>query len=420
MTFPFKGPFLATAAVLAMAGLGHAEGQPASGELNAVEQQIEGSKAAAQRIEAEIEAAVREQEEVSARLIAISAEIQNREAAITASEAELRDLQEDQVVLQASLGEKQEVLSELLAGLQRLEQNPPPALMVEPDDVLAALRGAMLFGAVVPELQAGAAELARELARLDNLKGEITARRQDIADDIARLETARAELSTLIVQKRGFVARGNADLETERLRGAELAGKARTLKQLMASLAAERERATAERAKKAAAAELERKRIADEKRKPPMVFAKAQGALAYPAEGDILRRFGDPDGLGSTSQGLVIATRKGAQVTSPADGEVEFAGSFRSYGQVVILNPGGGYRILLAGMDNITAVTGETLRAGEPLGQMGHGPSSVTLLGEGMQNSQPVLYIEFRNSSDAIDSGPWWAGADNARKEARG
>ena len=151
-----------------------------------------------------------------------------------------------------------------------------------------------------------------------------------------------------------------------------------------------------------------------------MVFADARGQLSYPAQGSVLRHYGDPDGLGGESQGLVIATRQGAQVTSPADGEVEFAGSFRSYGQVVILNPGGGYRILLAGMGNITAVTGETLRAGEPLGQMGNGPSSVTLLGDVMQNGQPVLYIEFRNSTSAIDSGPWWIGSNNANQEARG
>ena len=73
-------------------------------------------------------------------------------------------------------------------------------------------------------------------------------------------------------------------------------------------------------------------------------------------------------------------------MTAPADGKVEFAGPFRSYGQVVIFNPGGGYRVLLAGMDKVTADVGEFLRAGEPVGEMGYGPASVTLFGEVVQD----------------------------------
>lgn len=385
-------------------------------QLESVEQQLEGSKAAQDRIAAEVAAAQREQDEIASRLIEISSQIQEQEAAIAASEAELKRLAEEQVVLMADLGERREVLSELLAGLQRLEQNPPPALVVKPDDVLAALRGAMLFGTVVPQLQDDARTLAQELARLDAVKAEIAARKQTLSADMARLETARSEIDGLIAQKRALISRGNADLDAERKRADALAANARSLRQLLDGLAAARKAAEAEAARAAADA-AEAARLEAEKRQPRIAFTETKGQLALPATGRILRRYGDPDGLGGTSQGLVIATRKGAQVTAPADGEVEFAGPFRSYGKVVILNPGSGYRILLAGLDELTAVTGERLRAGEPVGVMGDGPSSVTLLGELVQNGEPVLYIEFRNSTEAIDSGPWWTAAS---KEARG
>ncbi len=386
-------------------------------QLETVEQQLEGSKAEQDRIAAEVAAAMREQDEIASRLIEISAQIQEQEAAIQASETELQKLAADQVLLMASLGERQEVLSELLAGLQRLEQNPPPALVVEPEDVLAALRGAMLFGTVVPELQDDAQELIVELARLDALKTEVAARKQALADDIRRLETSRGEIGGLIAQKKELVARGNADLENERKRAERLAANASNLRQLLAGLAAAREKAEAETRKKAADAAAAARRLEEEKRLPKIAFAQAKGQLNLPAKGQVLRRFGDPDGLGGKSQGLVIGTRKGAQVTAPADGQVEFAGAFRSYGKVVILNPGSGYRILLAGLEEVTAATGERLRAGEPVGLMGDGPSSVTLLGDVVQNGEPVLYIEFRNSTEAIDSGPWWTAAN---KEARG
>ena len=108
--------------------------------------------------------------------------------------------------------------------------------------------------------------------------------------------------------------------------------------------------------------------------------------------------------------------RTAAQVTAPVDGKVEFAGPFRSYGQLLILNPGEGYLVLLAGMSQISAEIGQTVRAGEPLGTMGDGPSSVTLLGDQVQEARPVLYIEFRNNGEAVDSAPWWIGG---MKEAR-
>jgi septal ring factor EnvC (AmiA/AmiB activator) len=214
-----------------------------------------------------------------------------------------------------------------------------------------------------------------------------------------------------------LVSKGTADLEAERKRTAALADKAKSLKQLLARLSEDRKRADQEEAASQAAAERERLRQEELLRKPKMVFAEAKGKLAFPAQGQIVRRFGQPDGLGRDIQGVLIATRGGAQVTTPADGKVEFAGAFRSYGQVLILNPGGGYRVLLAGMDKVTADVGEFLRAGEPVGEMGSGPASVTLFGEVVQDERPVLYIEFRNGTEAIDSGPWWIGG---LKEARG
>ena len=63
-----------------------------------------------------------------------------------------------------------------------------------------------------------------------------------------------------------------------------------------------------------------------------------------------MRKFGDDDGFGGKTRGVFVATRAGAQVVTPADGHVEFAGPFRSYGQLLILNTGGGYHVLLAGL----------------------------------------------------------------------
>lgn len=382
-------------------------------QLETLQQQIESGKANEARLASEIAAAIAAEDEVGRRLAAIAKDVQAQEAVVAKSETELAAMQRERATVLAELGEKQDALSELLAGLQQLEQNPPPALVVRPDDILAALRGAMLLGTIVPDLQDQAEALTARLDRLQQLEAAIRTRKEDVAREIARLNSQRGDLGQLVEQKRALVSKGNADLEAERKRTTELAEKAKSLKQLLDRLAEERQKAEAA----ASAAEQERKRKEELLRQPTLAFGDARGKLSLPAQGQVLLRYGEPDALGRDTQGVMIATLAGAQVTAPADGKVEFAGSFRSYGQMVILNPGGGYRVLLAGMDKLTANVGEFVRAGEPVGEMGSGPASVTLFGEVAPDGRPVLYIEFRNGTEAIDSGPWWAGD---LKEARG
>ncbi|MGH6907514.1 MAG: murein hydrolase activator EnvC family protein, partial [Aestuariivirga sp.] len=382
---------LAALFLLAVSGArAETEGDQAQ-ELSTVEEQLQSSRSTQERIAADIEAAVRQQQEISAKLVGVSQKIQAAETSISGGEDELLKLNQEQVAILARLGEKQDVLSELLAGLQRLEQNPPPALVVEPNDVLSALRGAMMFGTIVPELRQDAGALARDLARLQQLRAGITTRKTAIRIEIASLEASLKDLTALVERKRQLVAVGNTELKSERLRTKQLAGKAKNLKQLIDSIAAEHAQAEAKRAKQAASEEIARRKQKEALEQPKLAFADARGKLAFPAQGQIIKRFGDADGMGGSVQGTAIATRNNAQVTAPADVRVEFAGPFRSYGQVLILSPGGGYHILLAGLGTITAETGEFLRAGEPVGQMANGPSSVTLLGDVVQDGHPVL-----------------------------
>jgi septal ring factor EnvC (AmiA/AmiB activator) len=411
-----RSALLLALATLALSAPTAALGQEQE-QLEILERQIKNAKAAEARIAQEIAAAIEAQDRVAEQLSATAQSIQAQEALIATSEAELKKLATERAAILAEFGEKQDQLSELLAALQRLEQNPPPALVVEPDDILAALRGAMLLGTLVPMLSTEAEVLALKLDELAQLEARIATKREEVGQEIRRLEAQRVELGRLVTQKKGLVSKSSEELEAERKRTKSLADKAKSLKQLLASLAEERKRQEAREAERMAAEERERKRLEELQRTPKLAFAEAKGKLSFPAQGQIVRRFGEPDGLGRETQGLMIATRAGAQVTAPADGKVEFAGPFRSYGEVVILNPGGGYRVLLAGMDKVTADVGEFVRAGEPVGEMGSGPASVTLFGEVVQDGRPVLYIEFRNSTEAVDSGPWWIGG---LKEARG
>ncbi len=404
-------PLMALALCLAAAPLAAQEqaADPAA-ELGAIQQQMTLSAEEQSRIAAEMAEAEQDQEAISKKLVQIARTIQQQEQSISEAEAKIIKLKKQEVVIRSDLASREEELSALLAGLQRLEQNPPPALVVEPKDVLAALRGAMMFGAIVPEMRGVAEKLAAKLAELETIRTDLEGERQKMAEDVVNLKSSRLELGGLTEQKKKLLSEHGGKLADEKARTKALADKAKDLQQLLTSLAEERKRAEAEQAKQMAAAEAERQRQAELAARPKVAFSQRLKQLEYPAQGQIVRRFGENDGLGSNLRGFAVATRAEAQVTAPADGKVEFSGPFRSYGQLLILDAGEGYLILLAGMERITSEMGQTVRAGEPVAMMGKGPSSVTLLGDRMQETRPVLYIELRKNGDAVDSAPWWIG----------
>ena len=139
-----------------------------------------------------------------------------------------------------------------------------------------------------------------------------------------------------------------------------------------------------------------------------MAFASTRGTLSPPVGGAVLRRFGEDDGLGGAEKGTLFATRAGAVVTAPADCWIAYAGPYRSFGQVLILNAGGGYYIVLAGTDRVNVSLGQFVLAGEPVASMGDG-STKTAAAVALGAAQPLLYVEFRKDGATIDPGPWWA-----------
>jgi murein hydrolase activator len=149
---------------------------------------------------------------------------------------------------------------------------------------------------------------------------------------------------------------------------------------------------------------------------PAVTFADLRGRMHLPVNGVRIREFGGSDGLGGTQKGLSIAARPGGEITTPCDGWVVYAGPFRSYGQLLILNAGGGYHVLLAGMERISVDLGQFVLTGEPVAVMGGG-SQASLTGVAGPK-QPVLYVEFRKDGAPIDPSPWWA--TNEGEKVRG
>ena len=141
--------------------------------------------------------------------------------------------------------------------------------------------------------------------------------------------------------------------------------------------------------------------------RPSVAAASSKKILPLPVNGARIKEFGAADGLGGTEKGMSVAARPSSQITAPCDGWVVYAGPFRNYGQLLILNAGGGYHVLLAGMERISVDLGQFVVTGEPVAVMGDGAQSAVAKAGGV--SQPVLYIEFRKDGVPVDPGPWWA-----------
>jgi septal ring factor EnvC (AmiA/AmiB activator) len=409
----------------AVSGLGARLGQGAeagagpqpTAELQDVSRALDQAAVRQKGLKGEVEALDAEAQQLSEKMIAIAARIQGAEGLITAGEERLAKLGEEEAALTRELAKRRESLGELLAGLQQLERNPPPPVVTEPADALSAVRGAMLFTAVVPEIKTRAALLAQSLGRLQALRTSISREQAALKAENERLAAERQEIAVLHGRKLELVRSTGGELEREATRIAALTRKAQSLRELIATIEVERRKREAEAEASAKAAEVKAQAELAEREAPKLTFVAAQGTLEFPAQGQKLRAFGEKDGLGGSAKGLFIATRQEAQVTAPATGRVEFAGPFRSYGQLLILDVGEGYLVLLAGLGTISAQSGQLVRAGEPVGVMGTEPARGTMIGDSMDETRPILYVEFRKNGSAVDPSPWWIGA---RKEARG
>ncbi|GJD94363.1 hypothetical protein OCOJLMKI_1565 [Methylobacterium iners] len=385
--------------------------------LRQIEEALAASKGAGAQFEAEIKAIGGDRAKLNAALLDAARQSQATEDRMSRLEERLKTLGTSETAIRRSLEARRGVIAEILAALQRMGRRPPPAVLVQPEDVLAVIRTSMLLGAVVPELRGEAETLAADLTELVRLKGLIAADRQSLQGDLAGWAREQQRLNALVTARRTRLADVESGLVAERGRTAELASQARSLKELIdrmegevssarkaaeAARDAEEREARATRDRFAAAGSRDPARLA-----PKIRFAEARGELPRPVSGAIVRNFNQPDGNGGTSRGISLATRPRAVVASPADGWVSFAGQFRSYGRLLIINAGDGYYLLLAGMDGINVEVGQFVLAGEPVAVMGEGGSPAPAAGD--DRSDPVLYVEFRKDGGSIDPEPWWA-----------
>jgi murein hydrolase activator len=390
-------------------------------ELEAAREQQRKAAELQQKLKADIAAIGQDRSKLNQQLIDIATQVRTVETRIGETEASLRPLDAREQQVRATLDSRRTEIVEVLAALQRAGRRTPPALLVRPEDALQSLRTAMLLGSVVPELRGRAEKLATDLGELVNVRKAIATERDVLARDRDRLKDDSVRLAALVEERQRKQSAIEKDVEAEGARAIILSRQVEGLQGLIMKMEQDLKSA----AKAAATASLQGAppapsgkpnlgALKDPARlSPAIAFASATGLFAFPVIGRKIRQFGGSDGAGGVEKGISLATKAGAQVTTPCDGWVVYAGPFRSYGQLLILNAGGGYHVLIAGMERISVNIGQFVLTGEPVATMGSTSQVASILAT--TASQPVLYVEFRKDGTPIDSGPWWAASEGEK-----
>jgi murein hydrolase activator len=390
-------------------------------ELEATREQQRKAAELQQKLKADIAAIGQDRSKLNQQLIDIATQVRNVETRIAQTEADLRPLDSREQQVRASLDSRRAEIVEVLAALQRAGRRTPPALLVRPEDALQSLRTAMLLGSVVPELRGRAEKLAADLGELVDVRKKIATQRDVLARDRDRLKDDSVRLAALVEERQRKQSAIEKDVEAEGARAINLSRQVEGLQGLITKMEQDLKSA----AKAAATASLQGAPAAPNGKpnlgalkdparlSPAIAFASARGLFAFPVNGRKIREFGGSDGAGGVEKGISLATKAGAQVTTPCDGWVVYAGPFRSYGQLLILNAGGGYHVLIAGMERISVNIGQFVLTGEPVATMGSTSQVASILAT--TASQPVLYVEFRKDGTPIDSGPWWAASEGEK-----
>lgn len=322
--------------------------------------------ARAERLRAQATTAQREVRALDTRLVEATRRREETETAANAARERLTTVQEQ---IAAETGAETRARS-------AFESSVIAAAFAQRRVEPRAVRASIVARALAPAYQAEQRRSAQAIAIARQDETAISTEQSVLADAQAAIAQERGDIVNMLAQQRSAQTRLAREATAAERRVRQLAAEARTLRELAQSV--------------------ERARRRQQGTTPPAGPNVIPAAWVAPAQGQITRRYGAREADGPAAQGVTVRTISGAQVVSPASGEVAYAGSFRSYGNVLILNLDGGYALVLTGLDAINVRVGETVRAGQTVGQMAATAASA-----------PELYVEVRRGDQPVDPGRW-------------
>jgi len=381
----------ATPAIIAPASANDIENR-----LEAVQQDLDKSREKRANLDKAARKAAAELRAVKRQGVNLARKMHRHSADADRIEAQLNSLEERERTKTEKMQQRKAQLSVTLAALQRLARMPTATLVAVPQSTDKTIRTAILLRAAVPELQRDAMSLGDDLRALTSLRDQISADKVALTDSLARLKAERKSLAALTSDKFKLLKNMKSAERAAAQKAARLSARAGNLRELLEKLSIRQNR-PALRAPGSAPVAL----IPVPARKPAVTPPVTISRGVLPAPGRVVTTFGAKMPNGTLSKGVFVVTRPSAAVVAPIPGRVVFAGQFRGYGNLVILELRDKGHALISGMSRIDAQVGDDVLVGEPLGEMT--PSTGTA---------PKLYFELRRRGRPINPMP----SDTARR----
>ena len=356
-------------------------------------QQAEAARNAAQKAQAAARvratAAAEDEHRLANARIAATARLRQLDADLSAAANRVADFWHRQQEAQVDLEEQNRAIGAVLPVIGRLSRYPAETMLVLPQSPEDSVRGMLILSALTRDVGTNLTQLQQEQAKLASLGRDLAAAQTDLATRQTAQAQEAASLDAQLATAHQTHASAEGEANDWAHKAADEAAHAETLRQAIAKLEQAR-RAEAVREPVRARAEAIASKVSG--------VSGISGGLAVPVAGSITRHFGEEvDGAASTA--IVYQAAAAAHVAAPCAARVVFAGQFRSFGLLTILDCGGGYHAVLSGFDHLDVQLGQTLRQGEPVGVMpGWNP-----LGLGRK---PALNFELRRDGQPVDPAP--------------
>lgn len=360
-------------------------------ERTALARALADAKAAARRsatLERQADSAVAKADKARAEARVVASRVQQAEAEIAAAEARVKIIATLQRAQRARLAARQQPLARLTAALQSMARRPTMLALVQPGSIDDLVRVRAVLATTLPRVEAETAALRKDIARSRDLARQANRAAALQREGRQQLAYRRAELARLEARARNRSRElaSTSRLEEERALG--LSERARDLDSLVGDLEASATLRQQLAALEGPVLRPPRPQASEVIENAPAPASNARPAYRLPAAGAIVTGFGEVAATGVRSRGLTLATRPGAQLIAPADGRIAFAGAYRGFGQIVIIEHVGGWTSLITGLARTKLKVGERIAQGDPLGRAADNRPRITV--ELRRNGRPI------------------------------
>lgn len=349
-------------------------------DLEQMEKRLQNKQSEARSLKDKQKELNKELKATRGNLVDMAQDIKSNERKLSALEDRILKLSLEREEIEARLKDDQASIASLILALERIRRVPPEALILKPGAPYETAQTAMLLEDILPQIYERSERLKTDSQRLAEVVEDLRGDQKDLRAQKATLDKDYAQMEKMVAERERMVKSTTANYEERQEEIKVISAQARSLKDLVQRLDEDKQRQATRNVTRSAVYQ-----------QPASLPRSGEGQL--PISGVIRVSYGETDEIGATSKGIKIEGRPYGLVTAPMGGKVQFAGHFKNYGELIILEHEKGYHTLIAGLERIDIVAEQVLNAGEPIGKL-----------PGRQDGEnPLLYFEVRHKGRPVN-----------------